>query len=261
MRVIVTRPEREAGQWVQRLGRHGVDAVALPLIAIAPAGDSEPLRDAWRRLMDLTALMFVSGNAVDHFFSQKVAAGGCTEWLHPIVKTRAWAAGPATRDALAAAGVDPALIDAPAVDASQFDSEALWHRVGDQVQPGDRVLIVRGGDSAGNVAGRNWLALQLEAAGAQVEAVVAYVRQVPGWDARQLTRAREAADDGSVWLFSSSEAIGNLARLLPGQGWGRARALATHPRIAQAARTAGFGVVCESLPSVDAIGAALESIR
>ena len=32
-------------------------------------------------------------------------------------------------------------------------------------------------------------------------------------------------------------------------------------RIAQAARAAGFGVVCESLPTRDAVAAALKSIR
>jgi uroporphyrinogen-III synthase len=37
--------------------------------------------------------------------------------------------------------------------------------------------------------------------------------------------------------------------------------VATHPRIAQAARDAGFGVVCESRPTEEAIVAALESIR
>ncbi|MGE3348297.1 MAG: uroporphyrinogen-III synthase, partial [Ramlibacter sp.] len=39
----------------------------------------------------------------------------------------------------------------------------------------------------------------------------------------------------------------------------RARAVATHPRIAQAAREAGFGVVCESRPALADVVASIES--
>ena len=45
--VIVTRPEREAAQWVADLRAAGLDAVALPLIVIAPVADAEPMRLAW----------------------------------------------------------------------------------------------------------------------------------------------------------------------------------------------------------------------
>ena len=38
------------------------------------------------------------------------------------------------------------------------------------------------------------------------------------------------------WLFSSSEAVGQLRRLAPQADWGRSKALASHPRIAQAAK-------------------------
>ena len=37
MRIIVTRPEREALAWAEQLQARGFDAVALPLIAIGPA--------------------------------------------------------------------------------------------------------------------------------------------------------------------------------------------------------------------------------
>ena len=38
-RVIVTRPAREAAHWVVQLQAQGVDAAALPLIAIGPCTD------------------------------------------------------------------------------------------------------------------------------------------------------------------------------------------------------------------------------
>jgi uroporphyrinogen-III synthase len=255
MRVVVTRPESEARRWIDDLGRRGFDVLALPLIAIAPAADTKPLRLAWRDLAGFRAAMFVSGNAVQQFFLQRPAG---TRWP---ARTRAWAPGLGTRAALLESGVPEALIDTPPADSAQFDSETLWQVVAAQAAPGDRVLIVRGGDAQSANKGRDWLGEQLAAAGTRVETVAAYVRLAPSFDPQQAASAREAASDGSAWLFSSSQAIAFLGQAVPGQDWSLARAVATHPRIAQAARTSGFGVVCESRPSLDAIVAALESIR
>lgn len=253
MRVIVTRPEQEALGWVDRLRGCGVDALALPLIAIEAAPDAAPLRDVWQRIGSFRAAMFVSGNAVRHFFAQRPAGA-----LFPI---RAWAPGPGTADALREAGVDETLIDGPAHDAAQFDSEALWLRIAPQVRHGDAILIVRGGDGQGRAAGREWLGEQLAQAGAGVQTVVAYVRHCPEWTAVQRGEALDAAADGSVWLFSSSEAVGHLRSLLPAQSWRDARALATHPRIAQAARDAGFGRVDMCRPAFEEVLGSLQSAR
>ncbi|MBX3652901.1 MAG: uroporphyrinogen-III synthase [Ramlibacter sp.] len=258
MRVLVTRPPREAQRWVEALQASGCDALALPLLEITPTRDRAALQQACRALDSYQALMFVSGNAVDHFFREKAVLAQEGRPLHAI-KNRAWATGPGTRDALLAAGVAPGQIEAPAEDAGQFDSEALWQRVGGTVQAGDRVLIVRGADSRGQASGRDWLAGQLQAAGARVDQVLAYERHAPQWTVAQRALAQAAAGDGSVWLFSSSEAVANLRHAMPGQSWQRARAVATHPRIAGAAREAGFGVVCESRPALADVVASIES--
>lgn len=260
MRVIVTRPQREAMGWVEELAALGFDVVALPLIEIAPAVDAAALHAAWVRLADYAAAMFVSGNAVDGFFAARPADAPAFDAL-----TRAWATGPGTRSALLRAGVAPARIDVPDLAAAQFDSEALWQVVGAGVRPGQRVLIVRGSDGQPegpeHGVGRNWLARRLEAAGAVADFVVAYRRVLPRFDAERLATARAAASDGSVWLFSSSEAVANLCALLPQQDWRAARAVATHARIAQAARAAGFGAVAEARPALADVEASLESMR
>jgi uroporphyrinogen-III synthase len=157
------------------------------------------------------------------------------------------------------AGLAPQQIEMPGADAPQFDSEALWLRVGAQVRPGQRVLIVRGADAQGMEAGRDWLGEQLRRAGVQVDRVLAYQRGVPVWSHAQLARAGAAVNDGTVWLFSSSEAIANLLDRLPGRDWSAARAVATHPRIAASARRAGFGVVCESRPTLEAVMSSIKS--
>ena len=73
--------------------------------------------------------------------------------------------------------------------------------------------------------------------------------------------ARAAATDGSLWLFSSSEAAGHLPALLPGQDWRRARAIATHPRIADTVRSLGFSEVIASRPGFEDVVASIESAR
>jgi uroporphyrinogen-III synthase len=254
MRVIVTRPAAEAAQWLAALNGRGFEAVALPLIEIRAAGDQAALADAWANIASYRAVMFVSANAVRGFFAAR-PKGVVT------FTPRAWATGAGTRDALQAAGATT--IDAPPADAPQFDSEALWDVVGAQCAPGDRVLIVRGGDvteEGAGIAGRDWLAQKLAAQGVRVDQVLAYVRVCPSLTPAQSQLASAAAHDGSVWLFSSSQAIANLRACMPRCEWHDARAIATHPRIAQAARDAGFGVVCVSRPAVDAVIATLESL-
>ncbi|MDO8699404.1 MAG: uroporphyrinogen-III synthase [Rhodoferax sp.] len=259
MRVIVTRPAREAHRWVLDLAAQGLEAVALPLISVGPVDDPAPLVQAWQHLDDYVGVMFVSGNAVEQFFASKPPLSLVVKSQNAI-KTRAWATGPGTARALSRAGVTPDCMDVPPLDVGQFDSEALWQVVQTQVRTGDRVLIVRGGDAVGNSgqgSGREWFANRLSQAGAQADFVVAYQRSAPAFTELERQMAVDAATDGSVWLFSSTEALGHLIAWLPDQSWGKARALATHPRIAAAARAAGFGVVVESRPTLNELVNAL----
>ena len=249
--VLVTRPEREANRWVLDLRQRGFNAQALPLIAIASAPDRAALSAHRAHLADHAAAMFVSVNAVQGFLTEPVLS-----WPPD---TRAWTTGPGTAAALVAAGVPISLVDMPDPQSAQFDSEALWARVGSSVRAGDRVLIVRGGGADGQPAGRDWLASQLETGGVQVKTAVAYVRDLPQWNVTQRAQAQASAQGGAWWLLSSSEGVDNLGRLVPGQDWAAARALCTHPRIADAARAAGFGVVAVSRPGLDDVAAFLQS--
>ncbi len=253
MRVVLTRPAEEAARWARDLQQRGHDPLVLPLIAIGPPPQPQALATAWAQLADCAAAMFVSATAVRGFFEGRPRPWppGC----------RAWAPGPGTAAALQQAGVPAAQVDSPAAASEQFDSEALWPVVQDQARHGARVLLVQGAGESGPAMGRPWLADRLAARGVHVDAVAAYRRVLPAWSELQVGQARAAAADGSVWLFSSSEAVRNLLQLVPGTGWKAARAVATHERIARAAREAGFGVVCPSRPSVDAVSATLESIR
>ncbi len=259
MRVVVTRPAEDAARWVEALVRHGLQAQALPLITLAPLEDTTPLRQAWARVQEFQALMFVSAAAVSHFFDQRPP---------DTVLPRLWAPGPGTAQALRQQGLDAARIVQPAADSAQWDSEALWQAAAPTLQSRAPVLIVRGAQDRGDGApadargaGRDWLAQQLQLAGVAVEHVAAYRRGTPVWTATEQEAARALAAPDALWLFSSSQALDHLQRLLPGQDWQGTAALATHPRIAEAARQAGFGVVWPSRPAISEVVASIESIR
>lgn len=239
--VIVTRPQREALAWVEHLQQAGLPARALPLIDIATAPDVQALRQACEALAGCAAVMFVSANAVDHFAAVCPAPGPASAApTSPTMPTlRAWATGPGTVAALRRAGWPDERIDAPAANAPLFDSEALWALVQHQVQPGQRVLIVRGADAQGRMAGRDWLALTLQSAGIEVLQCAAYARRLPHWRNAEQQQARAALARGDWWLFSSSEAVHHLRQLWPDLPWPQLRALATHPRIGQALQAIG----------------------
>jgi uroporphyrinogen-III synthase len=160
-------------------------------------------------------------------------------------------------------GMPDERIDAPTESDPQWDSEALWHRVKFRLIRGARalpVLIVRGSDASGTDAGRPWLAQKLAEKGVVTNFTVAYERHLPTWSLEQGALALKARADGSVWVFSSSESIANLQHLLRDMAYfGAARALTTHPRIAEVARAAGFGEVLESHPAQQHVVQSLKS--
>ena len=251
-RVIVTRPEREAQAWAEALQALGIPCETLPLIEIAGLHDPSPLTSAWQAVHKYLAVMFVSANAVRFFMSARPAD-------MPIHGCRAWSTGPGTRNALLSAGWPAELIDSPDETVPQFDSETLWALVAPRVaaasqstpmaqgksdaQAQAKVLIVRGADAHGQLAGRDGLALQMEAAGLKVLQTVAYVRRPPRLSEEQENRARQAVRDGSRWLFSSSEAAQHLLQACPDLNLAHAKALGTHPRIVLKLKQLGWSCV------------------
>ena len=254
MRVIVTRPAAQAADWVARLHACGIDAVALPLIGVAPVADPTALHAAWHALPQQRLVVFVSPNAAEHFFMQRPAGA---PWPPALL---AGSPGPGTTRVLLGLGVAHDRVVEPASDAAQFDSESLWLQLQRHDWRGADVLIVRGD------VGREWLAQTLREAGAQVAHVAAYRRVAPEFDARatELLRDARAQPTAHLWFFSSSEAIDNLVAAAPAgpvADWSQSLAIATHPRIAARARQLGFARVTEARPTLAAVVACIQSIR
>ena len=269
LRAIVTRPGQEADAWAAQIKRNGIEAVALPMIEIVAVPDRSQLAQAWKDLGTYDALMFVSSNAASHFFAARPTEIA-SPWVSGNKAPRAWVTGPGSRAALLAQGVPAKHIDMPAPTAQSLDSEALWLQVEAQIGAGTRILIVRG-DKASEAAdapapgspsgqGRDWLAVQLQGRGAQVDYVVAYARRPPQWTADQRALVMQSLQGQDVWVWSSADALGNLLSAFPGQTWAGAKAVATHTRIAQAARLAGFGKVALAKPGLAALCASIESL-
>jgi len=263
VRLILTRPANQTQVWSSGLQAQGHEVVSWPLIVTQAVSPAQAVDLAWRDLGEFRALMFVSAPAVSHFFARRPPDS-------TSLAVRCWATGPGTRRALLLAGVDPGLIDTPAPDAAQFDTEHLWPIVAHQAVSGQTVAIVRGTDEQAGLdigsvvdpgVGRDWLALQLQQAGVRVRWIVAYQRSAPLWDTAQRALVARAATDGSVWVLSSSQAVMHLHALIPKQDWSQARAVATHERIAAALRAMGWGRVQVSRPDVPGLLQGLVSLE
>ena len=251
--LLVVRPRAQAQAWVRELAALGVAARALPLIEILPAPEPARVAAAFAACVACAAapvLMFVSANAVHGFFDAVAATGGAHAWP---AQAHAAATGPGTVAALRERGVPAGCIVAPPADAAQFDSEALWSVIAAWPWAARPAWIVRGN------GGRDWLARQMRDAGAEVRVIQSYGRATPvlAADERALLDAACAEPARWAWMFSSSEAVDNLRTLAPGADWSAARALASHPRIAEAVRAAGFGAVTLVAPTPAAVAEAL----
>lgn len=244
--LIVTRPRAQCAVWLSRLAAMGVKAVALPLIDILPARNPAPVLRAWAALACTDLAVFVSPNAVDQFFAHAAGAAWPAHTLAACV-------GPGSAQALADQGVPLSHIVQPAADAASLDSEHLWEKLAPmRTWAGARVLLLRGD------GGREWLAERLAEAGAGVEAVTVYHRAGPHLSAAEaaLLTDVQARPQDFVWLFSSAEAVGHLR----GTPLGGQRAIATHPRIADAARAMGFSPVVLARPAPEAVTQVLKGL-
>lgn len=264
LQVLVTRPEPQASTWAADLQSNGLDAHALPLIAIDGPADPQPVLQTWHDMARLRLLMFVSPAAVEWFF--KLRPEGAV-WAEG---TLAATPGPGTAHSLLSAGETAGLradqLLSPDASAEQFDSEALWPLLAPLDWQGRDVAIISGGDQQ-EAKGRNWLSQQWRERGATVHAVLTYQRGPGEWAPAQQKLASEALREPEqhIWLFSSSQAIDHLvehhlpASGLPNPDWSTTRALVTHPKIAERCRQLGIQRITSTRPTLDAVVEALRS--
>jgi uroporphyrinogen III methyltransferase/synthase len=198
-RVLVTRAPEQSNELVAALAQAGAEAVLAPLVRLAPADDASALDAALDRLADYDSIVFTSANAV-RFTALRarernvaLAPGGA----------RVVCVGPATASAALEAGL-PVHRAPPA----RYDAEAVLEQLlAEGEVRGQRFLVPRS-DLA-----RDVLPEGLRAAGAQVDAVVAY-RNEPAEIDRAWLRGELIAGRLDVLTFASPSAAQRFAALL-----------------------------------------------
>jgi uroporphyrinogen-III synthase len=240
-RIVVTRPREYASGLAERLERLGADALVMPLIQV------EPMREADAKVLDAVLsdvaaydwIVFTSAHgvaAVQEHLSGKLAG------------VKVAVVGPATAAAVRALGVEPSFVPA------NFAAAEILEGLGEL--EGRRVLLPQA-----DIADP-WLAEQIRAAGASVDAVVAY-RTVAVDPSVVEAKELEAGVDAIVLASgSAARSLAALAAKFPRvtKALQRTLVVAIGPKTAEAAREVALpvGLVADDA-SVEGIIEALTS--
>ncbi|MEW5990627.1 MAG: hydroxymethylbilane synthase [Chloroflexota bacterium] len=224
--VLVTRPAAEAERLVATLDALDLDAATIPTIEIRPVEAGGDLDRAVVRATRASWIAVTSANAVGPILEAAARVGVDLSGLR-------WAAvGTATAAALEARGVEVTFVPSHA-DAASLAAEL-------PIERGEIVFLPRA-----DIADSRTVA-DLEARGARVDAVVAYLTIEGPEGSREAFRAVFAAGGPAAIVFASPSAVRGLTRLL-----GRAHPAVARRTIAccigestaEAARSAGFELV------------------
>lgn len=224
-RVIVTRPEGQAGALMDALRDVALDPIPTPTIKVHLGAPDGPLDRALPWIGSFAWVAITSANGA------RALLAAAERIFTPFEATRLAAVGLQTRMALEAEGVDVAF--QPTVATASDLGRQL------PITAGDEVLVVRG--STGGAE----LPEMLVARGAVVHEVVAYTtEEAPPEFGRRL---RQAFGEGPVAaaVFTSGSTVRGLVRLAATESIrvGGLPAICIGPETAAAAAAAGFEVV------------------
>jgi len=250
--VVVTRPGTAGQALAEELQHDGQPALWLPAFEFGPPPDGPQARAALARLGDFDLAVFVSpqaARATASLMSQPWPA--CTAIAAVGAGTRS-----AVLDSVPGASATTVLAPSGDEDSGGAGSESLWPLLQAMQPTPRRVLLLRA------ERGRDWLTGRLQDAGATVTPLAVYSRRTHVPSAETRARLAEAAAGGLASVITSSDAVDALSDMLGGLPGVLAAlrsgiALASHPRIAERLRAAGFTRVAECPPDATAILTAL----
>lgn len=244
-RVLVTRPDGQAGPLLALLREAGYRASHLPLLTLQAQQTLPP--EQRRYLLELDRyqhIIFISANAVRFGMA-------CIDdyWPQLPVGVRWYGIGQTTAALLAEHGLSPI------TPGAAMHSEGLLALPELQAVAGDAVLIVKG------EGGRDTLRSVLSERGARVDELACYRRCCP--DLAPGTLAERLRSEGiEVILLSSGEGLQNLLTLLSREESTKFRHICLvvpSARVAEMARAAGFEQVCTAANASD--GAMLAALQ
>ena len=239
LRIVVTRAEHQAEELAAPLRRLGATPILLPVIAIGPPIDSQPLRHAAEHCNEYDWIVFTSVNAVTAFAAELSDDGLLGK------KTRVASIGAATGDAAEAYGFPVHVMP------DKYIAEALVSALQGQRLQGRRILIPSAAVT------RDLLPTELRKLGAVVDVVEAYRNVVPpNAPALVASTFREPLPD---WVtFASSSAVNHLVELAGAELLRRIRIATIGPVTSATVRSHSLLVTAEaSLQSVEGLVDAL----
>jgi hydroxymethylbilane synthase len=231
--VVVTRAAHQSAELLAELTGVGVEGVSVPAIEIEPMPPGGPLDDAARRLDSFAWVVVTSPNGA-------AATAHAARRVSGKVDAPCWATvGPGTTQVLERAGIDVRhRADVPTAASLAATLP---------IQPGDRVLTVRGDLVDGS------LPEALRARGATVDDVVGYRTILGPASSRELLRDALAGSPPNAVIFTSASTVAGLVAL--GSAGSQPTDIRTIPAIcfgrgsASAARAEGFRVLLEANPT------------
>jgi len=234
LRVLITRPADRSAELQAALTAAGASVLVQPLLTISPlaadthAAELQRSRQLLMNLDNYQHLVFISVNAV-HYGMELIEQF----WPQWPMDVKVHAIGAATAAALRARD-----LDVEDVDDAAMNSESLLAKEGLQQLAKQKILIVRG------VGGREYLAEQLSARGAQVDYAECYQRSSPEIDGvqfRALLRLQQinmvCVNSGETLLHFKT-LLGNMAAEYP--------VIVPSERVAEMALELGFSRVIQA---------------
>jgi uroporphyrinogen III methyltransferase/synthase len=199
-RIVVTRPEDQAGGLIGTLSELGAETVPFATIKIAPPSSWRELDRAIESLSAYYWVIFTSVNGVAYFFERLRAGKKDARYFGAI---KIGAIGAKTAAALAKRGLTPDLVP------ENYWSEGIVQALEAYPLEGKRVLLPR------PVTARDYLPARLTSMGARVDVIEAYRTVRPDIEQDQIeTLFKDRKVD--MITFTSPSTIENFLAMLQG---------------------------------------------
>ena len=250
-RALIACSELKAGKLSSGLADLGAEVTVFPVISIVPVADKALLDKALERLESYDWMIFTSAYGV-HFLLSRMEERGIP--AERCDGSQICAVGPATADALRAAGRKISMI--PAEYVAEGILAALESKCGDlRALRGLRILLPRAREA------RDVLPDTLRDHGALVDVVPCYESRIPRISPNQVQEM--IAKPPGLVVFTSSSTVNNFITIL---GSEEGRSLLVRASVAvlgpiTAGTLAAHGKKAEIMPPESTIASLLESIR
>ena len=196
-RILVTRPEDQAADFIRALSELGAQCLFFPTIKIIPPARWEGLDRAIEGISRYDWILFTSVNGVKYFFERLLVASKDFRHLKGI---KIGVIGPKTTSALMDRGISPDMIP------DRYWAEGIVEALEGYPIEGKRVLLPR------PAIARDYIPKKLKSLGAIVDVVEAYQTVKPEYSQDQLG---ELFNNGKIDMiaFTSPSAVTNFLAL------------------------------------------------